>query len=137
MMHWVGIGNFITMKKAYSNLFFGIATVIKKINPKQKDFLDSACAFFSVCITFNILSIVFLLEYCFHFQISNAIVIIVLPIWWLNHKILIQKNKHENLFYHFEREFLKSENKTRMLLPSLLYIILSFGFCFFTAKINR
>lgn len=121
----------------YYYFFYRISKVLKAISFRKKgaDYFENGCAFFSLCQTLNILSVLFFAQHFLHFKISSSYffsAIICLPIWFLNRKILLTKK--DKIFKFFDN----SLKKTRILdLYLTFYLIFSYAIPIFFAIMYR
>lgn len=126
------------MKTAFFYFYCIVAVLLRKINPKQKEFLFSSYTFVTLCGSLNILSIVFLIEYYSNVKTPNGIfVLIALPLWWLNYNILVRNDKDKIIFEEYQAKLSESKNKKVFIIMAILYVLFSFGACYFFATINR
>ena len=123
----------------YYYFFYKISKFIKKIGTKNNDYIESGCAFYSVCMMLNVLAALLIIAHYYKFSIPSTylpISIVAFPLWFINRIFLIKNENRVKIFSFFDNYPNTNKLKKRNLIL-VLYICLSVAFPILLAYFHR
>jgi hypothetical protein len=122
----------------YYHFYYLLTKFSKWVNKRNSEFAFSGMAYLSICMAFNIITLLFALEFWRHFNahLLKWHIVLSLAVIGLNYLLLMHNGKYKKIISHYDAIYNQKKSQSVKVILAL-YIIVSNGLCFYLAYLVR
>ena len=122
----------------YYHFFYLLTKFSKWANKRNSEYAFSGMAYLSMCMVFNVITVLFAVEFWNHFNVHLVKwqILLSLAVIGLNYFFLMHKGKYKKIINHYESGYKHNKNKSVKAIL-VFYIIMSNALCFYLAYLVR